>query len=94
MPVYDAALDARLSISHVRHEGAAVHMADAWGRLTGEPGIALLTGGPGHANGIGALYTALAAESPDGAAFRARAARRAGPRRVPGNARRPISPPR
>ncbi len=64
MPVYDAALDTRLAITHVRHEGAAVHMADAWGRLTGEPGIALLTGGPGHANGIGALYTALAAESP------------------------------
>jgi acetolactate synthase-1/2/3 large subunit len=64
MPVYDAALDARLAITHVRHEGAAVHMADAWGRLTGEPGIALLTGGPGHANGIGALYTALAGESP------------------------------
>ena len=64
MPIYDAALEARLSILHVRHEGAAVHMADAWGRLTGEPGVALLTGGPGHANGVGALYTALAAESP------------------------------
>src|SRR5688500_10913565 len=64
MPVYDAALDSGLHITHVRHEGAAVHMADAWGRLTGEPGIALLTGGPGHANGIGALYTALASESP------------------------------
>jgi acetolactate synthase-1/2/3 large subunit len=64
MPVYDAAPDAGLAIVHVRHEGAAVHMADAWGRLTGEPGIALVTGGPGHANAMGALYTALAAESP------------------------------
>lgn len=64
MPIYDAALDARLVITHTRHEGAAVHMADAWGRLTGEPGVALLTGGPGHANGVGALYTALASESP------------------------------
>lgn len=64
MPVYDAALDADLRITHVRHEGASVHMADAWGRLTGEPGIALVTGGPGHANGVGALYTALAGESP------------------------------
>ncbi|HSN39431.1 MAG TPA: thiamine pyrophosphate-binding protein [Burkholderiales bacterium] len=64
MPVYDAALDARLEIVHVRHEGAAVHMADAWARLTGDVGIALLTGGPGHANGVGALYTALASESP------------------------------
>ena len=64
MPVFDAALDAGLRIIHVRHEAAAVHMADAWGRLTGEPGIALVTGGPGHANAVGALYTALASESP------------------------------
>ena len=37
MSVYDAALEAKLDILHVRHEAAAVHMADAWGRLTGEP---------------------------------------------------------
>jgi acetolactate synthase I/II/III large subunit len=64
MPVYDAAIEAKLTITHVRYEGAAVHMADAWARLTGEVGVALLTGGPGHANGVGALYTALASESP------------------------------
>ena len=64
MPVFDAALDAKLSLIHVRHEAATVHMADAWGRLTGEAGIALVTGGPGHANAVGALYTALAAQSP------------------------------
>src|SRR6185295_539868 len=64
MPVFDAALEAKLQLIHVRHEAAAVHMADAWGRLTGEPGIALVTGGPGHANAVGALYTALASESP------------------------------
>src|SRR5258706_8413296 len=64
MPVFDAGLDAKLPLVHVRHEAAAVHMADAWGRLTGEPGIALVTGGPGHANAVAALYTALAAESP------------------------------
>ncbi|HVL37337.1 MAG TPA: thiamine pyrophosphate-binding protein [Burkholderiales bacterium] len=64
MPVFDAALDAKLALVHVRHEAAAVHMADAWGRLTGEPGVALVTGGPGHANAVAALYTALAAQSP------------------------------
>src|SRR5258706_12063797 len=64
MPVFDAALDAALPIVHVRHEAAAVHMADAWGRLTGEPGVAMVTGGPGHANAVGALFTALGAESP------------------------------
>ena len=64
MPIFDASLDAGLSLIHVRHEAAAVHMADAWGRLTGRPGIAMVTGGPGHANALGALYTALAAGSP------------------------------
>jgi len=64
MPIFDAALDAGLELVHVRHEAAAVHMADAWARLTGEPGIALVTGGPGHANAVSALYTAAMAESP------------------------------
>jgi acetolactate synthase I/II/III large subunit len=64
MPIFDAALGTGLKLVHVRHEAAAVHMADAWARLTGECGIALVTGGPGHANAVGALYTALAAESP------------------------------
>jgi thiamine pyrophosphate-dependent acetolactate synthase large subunit-like protein len=64
MPIFDAALDTSLRILHVRHEAAAVHMADAWARLTGEVGVALVTGGPGHANAVSALYTALEAESP------------------------------
>ncbi len=64
MPVFDAAIDAGIELIHVRHEGAAVHMADAWARLTGEVGVALVTGGPGHANAVGALYTAAMAESP------------------------------
>jgi acetolactate synthase-1/2/3 large subunit len=64
MPLFDAAIDAGIALVHVRHEAAAVHMADAWARLTGEPGVALVTGGPGHANAVGALYTALMAESP------------------------------
>jgi acetolactate synthase I/II/III large subunit len=64
MPLFDAALDAGISLIHTRHEAAAVHMADAWARLTQQPGIALVTGGPGHANAVGALYTARMAESP------------------------------
>ena len=64
MPVYDAALDAGLRLIHVRHEAAAVHMADAWARLTGEAGVALLTAGQGHTNGVAALPTAWFAESP------------------------------
>jgi len=64
MALFDAMLDSGTRLIHVRHEGAAVHMADAWARLTGRAGVALVTGGPGHANAVGALYTAAMAESP------------------------------
>ena len=64
MSVFDAVLETKIDLVHVRHEAAAVHMADGWGRLTGEPGIALVTGGPGHANTLGALFAAMAAELP------------------------------
>lgn len=64
MPVFDAALGTPLDLVHVRHEGACVHMADAHGRLTGEAGVSLVTGGPGHGNAVGALLTAQAGESP------------------------------
>jgi acetolactate synthase I/II/III large subunit len=63
MPVFDAVLGAGIELIHARHEAAAVHMADAYARLTGAPGIALVTGGPGHANAVSALYTAQMAES-------------------------------
>jgi acetolactate synthase-1/2/3 large subunit len=64
MPVFDALLSTDIQLIHARHEAACVHMADAWGRLTGEPGIALVTGGQGHGNAVAALYNALASESP------------------------------
>jgi thiamine pyrophosphate-dependent acetolactate synthase large subunit-like protein len=64
MPVFDAALGSGIDLIHVRHEAAAVHMADGWARMTGQVGVALVTGGAGHANTIGALCTAGASESP------------------------------
>ncbi|MEJ0020413.1 MAG: thiamine pyrophosphate-binding protein [Acetobacteraceae bacterium] len=64
MSLFDAAIDTKHRLVHTRHEAAAVHMADAWGRLTGEPGIAMVTGGPGHANASAGLMTAQGQESP------------------------------
>ena len=64
MPIFDALLGTNIAVVHVRQEAACVHMADAWGRLTGEVGVALVTGGQGQTNGAAALFTALAAESP------------------------------
>lgn len=64
MSVFDAAIGAPLQLIHVRHEAAAVHAADAIGRLSGRPGVALVTAGPGFANTLAALYAAKCAESP------------------------------
>ena len=64
LPIFDACIGSGLRLIHTRHEAAAVHMADGWGRLTGEPGVALLTAGPGHSNGVTGLFVARAAESP------------------------------
>lgn len=64
MPVFDAVLGRGIELIHARHEAAAVHMADAFARLTGEAGIALVTGGQGHTNAVAALSTALAGEVP------------------------------
>jgi acetolactate synthase-1/2/3 large subunit len=64
MSLFDAAIGTRLDLIHTRHEAAAVHAADAFGRLTGRPGLAMVTGGPGHANATAALMTALGQEAP------------------------------
>jgi acetolactate synthase-1/2/3 large subunit len=64
LSVYDATIDRPVDIVHTRHEAAAVHMADGWGRCTDRPGVALVTAGPGHLNALSALYGALLSESP------------------------------
>ena len=48
----------------VRHECAAAHMADAYGRATGRPGIALATTGPGATNLLTAVGGAHRDSSP------------------------------
>ena len=41
-----------------RHEGGAAFMAEAHGKLTGEPGIAMVTRGPGATNASIGVHTA------------------------------------
>ena len=57
--LYDALMDSK-DIRHVlvRHEQGAVHAADAFSRVTGEVGVALLTSGPGATNGVTGIATA------------------------------------
>lgn len=63
-PIYDACIGTDIRLVHTRHEAAAVYMADAWARLTREPGVALLTLGAGVATGVAGLLTAFLASSP------------------------------
>ena len=64
MIAFDAFLDADIRPVHIRHEAAAVHMADGWAQLTGKVGVAVVPAGPGFANALSALYTARMSESP------------------------------
>jgi acetolactate synthase-1/2/3 large subunit len=64
MPVYDALFGSTIRLIHVRHEAAAVYMAEAYAQATGRVGVALLTAGPGFANGLSAMYSAKASETP------------------------------
>jgi acetolactate synthase-1/2/3 large subunit len=64
MPLFDAVQDTGIGLIHVRHEAAAVHMAEAWARVTGKVGFALATGGQGHANGAAGLFNARSSDSP------------------------------
>jgi acetolactate synthase-1/2/3 large subunit len=59
-PLYDGAVRAEppMRIVDVRHEQTAVFAAEATGRLTRTPGLAVLTAGPGVTNGISAVTTA------------------------------------
>ena len=63
MPLYDACIDSGIRIVHVRHEAAAVYMADAWAQMTGELGVAMLTAA-GPEWQLAPLYAALQAEAP------------------------------
>jgi acetolactate synthase-1/2/3 large subunit len=62
--VYDAALGASLRTIDVRHEQAAAYMADGYARVTGRPGVAVVTAGPGALNTLTGVGSAYADSSP------------------------------
>lgn len=63
LPALDVMADQDFRFIDTRHEQAAVHMADAWGRITGQPGVAMYTT-PGFANAIPGLTNAMHSGSP------------------------------
>jgi acetolactate synthase-1/2/3 large subunit len=66
LPILDGLYDARERIRLVvcRHESSAANMADAYGKLTGTPGIALVTRGPGASHAAIGVHTAQQDSTP------------------------------
>jgi acetolactate synthase I/II/III large subunit len=61
LPVYDPILDSPIRHILVRHEQGAGHMAEGYAHVTGRPGVAMVTSGPGATN----IVTPLADASMD-----------------------------
>lgn len=62
--LYRAASLEGIEIIGTRSESGAVHMADAWARVTGQLGVAFVTGCPGHTNALTGMSVATNAASP------------------------------
>ncbi|HUF80470.1 MAG TPA: thiamine pyrophosphate-binding protein [Burkholderiales bacterium] len=66
LPVLDGLHDLRDRLRFVvcRQEGGASYMAEAYGKLTGEPGVLLVTRGPGASNGAIGVHTGFQDSTP------------------------------
>jgi acetolactate synthase-1/2/3 large subunit len=66
LPVLDGLhdLQERLRFVICRQEGGASYMAEAYGKLTGEPGVLFVTRGPGATNGAIGVHTGLQDSTP------------------------------
>lgn len=64
LAVLDALYDAKIDITLCRQEGGAAMMADAYGKLTGKPGICMVTRGPGATNAAAGVHVASQDSTP------------------------------
>ncbi|MGU3492461.1 thiamine pyrophosphate-binding protein [Xanthobacteraceae bacterium A53D] len=64
LAVLDALHDADIDVLVCRNEGGAAMMADAYGKLTGRPGICFVTRGPGATNASHGLHIAAQDSTP------------------------------
>jgi acetolactate synthase-1/2/3 large subunit len=64
LQVLDALIDSRIDLLTCRAEGGAAMMAEAYGKLTGRPGICFVTRGPGATNASPGLHIAMQDSTP------------------------------
>lgn len=63
-PIYNACINEGIEIIDVRHEQVAAHAAAGWARATGEPGVAVVTAGPGVTDSVTGVAEAFIAGCP------------------------------
>src|SRR5260221_12661720 len=61
--IYDGCVREGIRVVDTRHEQAAGHAAEGWGKSTSKPGVSLLTAGPGGADDVTGVAIAYLANS-------------------------------
>jgi len=64
MPIYEGCRHEGVRVLDVRHEQAAAHAAEAWGRMRRTCGVAVVTAGPGVTGTLTAVANCFAAQTP------------------------------
>ena len=62
--LYEGCVDEGIKVIDFRHEQVAGHAAEGWAKVTGKPGVAIVTAGPGITDAITAMANAYQAPSP------------------------------
>ena len=63
-PIYQYLENSAVNLFDTRHEQAAVFMAEAWGKMTRKPGVAMVTAGPGFTNALTGIASAFFSNTP------------------------------
>ena len=64
IPLLDGLHDSPVRVITCRHEAGAANMAEAYGKLTGRPGICMVTRGPGATHAAVGVHTAFQDSTP------------------------------
>ena len=64
LPTYDALMDSKIQHVLARHEQGATHMAEGYARVSGRPGVVIVTSGPGATNAVTGIADAYMDSTP------------------------------
>ena len=59
LPIYDKIYDSKIRHILPRHEQGGIHAAEGYARISGKPGVAIVTSGPGATNAVTGIADAM-----------------------------------